>query len=64
MVATLHAYPNANINALKAAERLNVHPNTIYARFQKLKDITGLDARSFHALSELLIVARSRSSVW
>ncbi|MDH3688757.1 MAG: helix-turn-helix domain-containing protein [Gammaproteobacteria bacterium] len=57
LVATIRAYANANMNVLKAAEQLSVHPNTIYSRFQKILDITGLDARSYHTLTELLIVA-------
>jgi sugar diacid utilization regulator len=57
LVATLRAYADANMNVLKAAESLSVHPNTIYARMQRILDITELDARTYHALSELLIVA-------
>lgn len=57
LIATLRAYADANMNVLKAADNLSVHPNTIYSRMQKILDITHLDARSFHALSELLIVA-------
>ena len=60
LVATLRAYANADMNVLKAAEKLSVHPNTIYARLQKILDITGLEARSYHALNELLIVADCR----
>ncbi len=61
MVATLRAYASADMNVLKAAERLSLHPNTIYARLQKLLDVTGQDAKNFHALSELLIVADCRN---
>jgi sugar diacid utilization regulator len=56
LVATLRAYANADMNVLKAAEALAVHPNTIYARLQRICDISGLQARSFNALTELLIV--------
>jgi len=64
LVTTLRAYANANMNVLKAADDLSVHPNTIYARMQRILDLTDLDARSYHALTELLIVAEcsSRSS--
>lgn len=57
LVATLRAYADVDMNALRAAERLKVHPNTIYTRFQKILDITGLEARSYNALTELLLVA-------
>ena len=60
LVATLRAYANADMNVLKAAEQLSVHPNTIYSRLQKILDTTGLQARSYHALTELLIVADCR----
>lgn len=65
LVATLRAYANANMNVLKAADKLSVHPNTIYSRMQKILDITSLDARSYHTLTELLIVSDCghRSSV-
>ena len=45
------------MNVLKTAQSLQLHPNTIYARFQKIYDLTGLDAKAFHDLNELLIVA-------
>ncbi|MFN0039075.1 MAG: PucR family transcriptional regulator [Burkholderiales bacterium] len=57
LIATLRAYAQANMNVLKAAEVLSVHPNTIYSRMQRIQDITQLDARSFHGLGELLIIA-------
>lgn len=60
MVATIRAYANANMNVLKAAENLSVHPNTIYSRFRKIRDITGLDAKLYHTLTELLIIADCR----
>jgi len=57
---TLWAYAQANMNALKAAARLDVHPNTIYARFQKVRELTGLDPRSFDQLNDLLTVFQVR----
>lgn len=60
LTATLRAYADADMNVLKAAEVLSIHPNTIYARMQRILDTTGLDARSFHALTELLIIAECK----
>ena len=57
LTGTLRAYANADMNILQAAHNLNVHPNTIYARLQRIQDISGLQPRSFTALNELLIVA-------
>ena len=53
--ATLEAYANADMNVLRAARHLDVHPNTLYARLQRIKDITGLDGQRFAALNELLL---------
>jgi hypothetical protein len=60
LTATLRAYANADMNVLQAAESLSVHPNTIYARFQKILDLTGADAKSYHVLTELLTIADCR----
>lgn len=56
---TLEAYADANMNVMSAAQFLELHPNTIYARFTKISDITGLDPRAYHELTELLIIART-----
>jgi hypothetical protein len=58
--ATLRAYASADMNVLQAAKTLEVHPNTIYARLQRVLDLSGLQARSFDALTELLIVCDCR----
>jgi sugar diacid utilization regulator len=44
------------MNVLMAAQALGVHPNTVYARLQRIFDISGLQARSYGALTDLLIV--------
>jgi hypothetical protein len=56
LAATLRAYAGADMNVLKAAQTLGVHPNTLYARFQRILEISGLQARSFDALCDLLTV--------
>jgi hypothetical protein len=55
--ASLQAYAAADMNVLQAAQTLGVHPNTLYARFARICAISGLQARTFNALSVLLIVA-------
>ena len=45
------------MNVMKAAGRLAIHPNTIYARMQKIERITGRNPLEYHALTELLLVA-------
>jgi hypothetical protein len=58
LLTTLRSYANTNMNALKTAQELAIHPNTLYARLQKICEITGLDAKEFHALNALLIIAQ------
>ncbi len=58
--STLRAYADADMNLQRAAIMLKLHPNTVYARLARIEGITGLDARSFHSLTELLIVANCR----
>ncbi|MEM8681788.1 MAG: helix-turn-helix domain-containing protein [Pseudomonadota bacterium] len=53
--ATLREYARQDMNALKTAKALGIHANTIYARFEKISDLTGLDPLTFRGLSELLL---------
>ena len=61
LVATLQAYADADMNVLKAARAISVHPNTIYTRLQRIEDLTGLDGQRYHALTELLLAADCRT---
>ena len=58
--ATLRAYADADMNVLQAAKLLSVHPNTIYARAQRITDITGRSPLSYHTLTEMLLAADCR----
>lgn len=55
LLTTLRAYADADMNALRAAAAMRRHPNTLYARMQRVHEITGLNPLSFNALSELLL---------
>jgi sugar diacid utilization regulator len=57
---TLRAYADADMNVLQAAKTLSVHPNTIYARAQRIMDVTGRNPLSYHALTELLLATECR----
>jgi len=57
---TLQAYANADMNVLRAAKHLKIHPNTIYARAQKISDITGKNLLVYHDLTELLLAIECR----
>lgn len=52
---TLVTYADNDMNVLKTAKALSIHPNTIYARMQRIDDITGRNALEYHALTELLL---------
>jgi len=60
LTATLQAYATADMNVLQSAKELGVHPNTIYARMQKIEDLTGQNALSYHALTEMLLAIECR----
>ena len=55
LTATLRAYADADMNALRAAKELGIHPNTLYARMRKIRDLAGLDPLNYHALTEMLL---------
>jgi len=57
LVATLRAVADADMNVQLAARGLARHPNTIYARLKRVKDLTGLDGLRYHDLVELLLAA-------
>jgi sugar diacid utilization regulator len=60
--ATLRAYADADMNVLQAAKLLSVHPNTIYARAQRINDITDRNPLSYHALTEMLLATECRQN--
>jgi hypothetical protein len=57
LITTLRAYADVDMNIVKAAHLLGVHPNTVYARLQRILEITQLQATSFHGLSDLMAVS-------
>ena len=61
--ATLSAYADANMNVLRAAQVLEVHPNTIYARMRRIRELTGLDPLNYHALTEMLLATECAGDV-
>jgi len=54
---SLKAYANSNMNMQLAARSLEIHPNTLVARFQRIQEITGLNPKTFDGLTDLLLVA-------
>lgn len=57
LIQTLRAIAEADMNFQKAARALGKHPNTVYARIDRLKELTGLDGQRYRDLTELLLAA-------
>jgi hypothetical protein len=57
LVMTLRAVADADMNVQGAARILGKHPNTVYARLERIGELTGLDGRRYHDLTELLLGA-------
>ena len=57
LVQTLRAIADADMNMQKAARILGKHPNTVYTRIERIRDMTGLDGQRYHDLTELLLGA-------
>lgn len=57
LLATLRALADADINVQRAARGLGLHANSVYARLQRVADLTSLNPQRFHDLGQLLLVA-------
>lgn len=57
LVKTLRGLADADMNVQRAARELRVHANTLYARIERIRDLTGLDAQRYHDLTHLLLAA-------
>jgi PucR C-terminal helix-turn-helix domain/GGDEF-like domain len=57
LIGTLRAFADADMNMQKAARQLGKHPNTLYARLVRIRDLTGLDGQHYRDLTELLLAA-------
>jgi DNA-binding PucR family transcriptional regulator len=57
LIETLRAIADADMNMQKAARIIGKHPNTVYARIERIREMTGLDGQRYHDLTELLLGA-------
>jgi sugar diacid utilization regulator len=55
-VETIRAFAVADLNVSRAAETLDVHPNTVRYRLQRVAAATDHDPRTFAGLVELICV--------
>jgi hypothetical protein len=60
LIQTLRAVADADLNIQKAARILRRHPNTIYIRIERIKNLTGLDGQRYRDLTELLLAVDCR----
>ncbi|MBL8347828.1 MAG: helix-turn-helix domain-containing protein [Rubrivivax sp.] len=57
LLKTLRSLADADMNVQRAARELRVHANTLYARIERINDLTGLNAQRYHDLTHLLLAA-------
>jgi hypothetical protein len=57
LIQTLRAVADADLNVQKAARILGRHPNTVYTRIERIRDLTGRDGQRYRDLTELLLAA-------
>ena len=54
-INTLQCYMNSSMKLSLTAQLLNLHPNTVRGRLDKIADITGLDLEDYNVLTQLHI---------
>jgi sugar diacid utilization regulator len=57
LVRTLRALADADLNMQEAGRQLGIHPNTVYSRIARIRELSGLDGQRHHDLVELLLAA-------
>jgi sugar diacid utilization regulator len=57
LIRTLQVLADTDLNVQEAGRQLGVHPNTVYARLGRIKEMSGLDGQRHHDLVELLLAA-------
>ncbi len=58
LARTIRAFADCNFNVKRTARRLGVHTNTVYFRLNRIKKLTGVDARTYAGTSLLLTALR------
>jgi hypothetical protein len=55
---TIRAFADCNLSVKQTARQLDLHTNTVYFRLNRIRDLTGVDPRSFSGASLLLTTLR------
>jgi DNA-binding PucR family transcriptional regulator len=58
LVDTLTAYVDADLNVVRAAQRLGVHPNTVHYRLGRIGQLAGINPRRVADLVDVLTSVR------
>ena len=58
LVATFAQYVGSDLNARTTAQRLHMHPNTVYYRLERIAERTGCDLHRVSDVLEVLIAVR------
>jgi sugar diacid utilization regulator len=61
LAATLEAFAANDMNVAKTAKALDVHANTVRARFDRIEKVTGLSPATWRGLTEMLFALRCLS---
>lgn len=55
---TIRVFADCSFNVKRTARRLGVHTNTVYFRLNKIKELTGVDPRTFSGMTSVLTALR------
>ena len=58
LARTITTFADCNFNVKRTAQRLDLHTNTVYFRLNRIKKLTGVDARTYAGTSLLLTALR------
>jgi hypothetical protein len=58
LTRTINEFADCNFNVKRTARHLDLHTNTVYFRLNRIRELTGIDPRSYSGLSLLLTMVR------
>jgi hypothetical protein len=58
LTRTISQFADCNFNVKRTARHLDLHTNTVYFRLNRIRELTGIDPRSYSGLSLLLTTVR------
>jgi hypothetical protein len=58
LTRTINEFADCNFNVKRTARHLDLHTNTVYFRLNRIRELTGIDPRSYAGLSLLLTTVR------